>query len=199
MQTQAFSGVSKLPVDLRTFRLTHYYEKTCGPFRSLSTLPRPAAEQVLNKIRRKSIVFAGKRPDDYIETRRMVEKQMRRLFIECGGKPKRYTPHYLIVGECSWVKNWYREGQLVSIPLHELSPDIVSLTYGDSFPSMRYYSGKPYSGQVYTLEDLPLLIHKYGLPQEWNPDGANGPERYIEAQVWADDPILPFLPGNSGG
>ena len=39
---------------------------------------------------------------------------------------------------------------------------------------------------------IPLLremIEKYGLPQEWNADGAQGPERYIEAQVWTN--LLP--------
>ena len=33
------------------------------------------------------------------------------------------------------------------------------------------------------------IIDKYGLPQDWNPDGVYGPERYVEAHVWSDDPI----------
>ena len=31
---------------------------------------------------------------------------------------------------------------------------------------------------------------KYGLPQDWNPDGKYGPERYVEAHVWSDRGIL---------
>jgi len=58
---------------------------------------------------------------------------------------------------------------------------------------MRYADGKPYHAQVYTLTDLPILIETYGLPQVWNNDGLYGPVRYIEAQVWADEPLLPFL------
>ena len=34
------------------------------------------------------------------------------------------------------------------------------------------------------------IIKKYGLPQDWNPDGKYGPERYVEAHVWSDRGIL---------
>jgi hypothetical protein len=57
---------------------------------------------------------------------------------------------------------------------------------------MRYQDSKPYRGQVYTLDELEL-IRLYGLPQDWNPDGEFGPDRYIEAQVWDDTPIRQYL------
>ena len=31
------------------------------------------------------------------------------------------------------------------------------------------------------------------LPQDWNADGKYGPERYIEAQIWSDEPILRYI------
>ena len=34
------------------------------------------------------------------------------------------------------------------------------------------------------------VIEKYGLPQEWNPNGEFGPERYVEAHVWSDKGIM---------
>ena len=34
------------------------------------------------------------------------------------------------------------------------------------------------------------VIKKYGLPQNWNPDGKYGPERYVEAHVWSDRGIM---------
>ena len=34
------------------------------------------------------------------------------------------------------------------------------------------------------------IIKKYGLPQEWNPDGKYDPERYVETHVWRDRGIL---------
>jgi len=33
------------------------------------------------------------------------------------------------------------------------------------------------------------LIAEFGLPQDWNPEGKRGPDRYIEAQVWEDTPL----------
>ncbi len=38
------------------------------------------------------------------------------------------------------------------------------------------------------------VVAAFGLPQDWNRDGAGGAERYIEAQVWADEPLRAFLP-----
>jgi hypothetical protein len=42
---------------------------------------------------------------------------------------------------------------------------------------------------VYTYEEIVEIIKKYGLPQVWNEDGRYGPERYIEVQVWSDEPL----------
>ncbi|MNP39961.1 hypothetical protein D3C76_1335580 [compost metagenome] len=49
---------------------------------------------------------------------------------------------------------------------------------------MRYLDGKPYREQVYTKQEIFKIIEQFGLPQEWNKDGKNGPERYIEVQIW---------------
>jgi hypothetical protein len=99
----------------------------------------------------------------------------------------------MILGSCPWVLNWYREGRELRIPLAVFDAAIVSFTYGDTFPAMRYGDGKPYRQQVYTLAELPRVVQEYGLPQEWNEDGQQGPDRYIEAQVWDDEPLKPYL------
>ncbi len=85
--------------------------------------------------------------------------------------------------------NWYADGCALRLPLGALDPQTVSLTYGDSFPAMRYQDGSPWRGQVYTLAELPALVARYGLPQVWNADGRRGPDRYIEAQLWSDVPL----------
>jgi hypothetical protein len=173
--------------------LTHYYEKATGPFQSLSDLPMEQAEALLDGIRREGRVFASQRKEDYLAIRRELEGQIRSIFLAKGGQPGRLTPHYLILGACPWLKAWYREGCEAIILLRDVDPQMVSFTYGDSFPAMRYQDGRPYRGQVYTLAEIPGVICKYGLPQEWNPDGLRGPERYIEAQVWDDGPVQRFL------
>ncbi len=173
--------------------LSHYYEAANGPFRSLSDLPRDEAEHVLAAIRQSGKGFASQRKDGYLTVRDAVETRVRQLFIAKGGAPKRQHPHSMVLGESAWIKQWYADGRELQIPLAHFSPQIVSFTYGDIFPAMRYQDGKAYRGQVYTLHELEALIGQYGLPQEWNADGHFGPERYIEAQVWDDLPLLKYL------
>ncbi len=73
------------------------------------------------------------------------------------------------------------------------NPLTISFTYGDIFPTMRCRDGKPYRGQVYTVNEIFEVIRFDGLPQVWNRDGAEGPERYIEVQIRNDAPIAPYL------
>lgn len=82
------------------------------------------------------------------------------------------------------------EGQELSISLNEFESWAVSFTYGDLFPAMRYQDGKPYRGQIYTIHEIVDVIQEFGLPQQWNAAGEKGPERYIEAQVWDEVPLL---------
>ncbi len=169
--------------------LAHYYEAARGPFRSLSTLAHDDAERLLDGIRASGATFASRRASDYLAIRRELETRIRMLFVARGGQPQRDTPHYLILGACPWVKTWYADGREVRVPLADCDPAVVSLTYGDSFPAMRFQDGKPTRGQVYTLADLPDLVARYGLPQVWNAEGERGPDRYIEAQLWSDEPL----------
>lgn len=173
--------------------LFHYYEASKGPFLNLSDLQPDEAEQMLVALRRDQNLFASQRDANYLTVRRDLEAQIRNLFIQKGGKPLRMGPQYMIVGACPWVKQWYRDGAEVQIPLANFRASWISFTYGDSFPAMRYQDRRPYRGQVYTLQELPRLIETYGLPQAWNADGQNGPERYIEAQIWDDEPLKKWI------
>lgn len=174
--------------------LSHYYEQSDGPFRNLSDLPIPQAEGLLQSIRQNSQDrFASRRQSDYLSVRQGLEERIRELFIAKGGRPSRARPHYLILGACPRLLAWYPHGCELHILLSVFKPEMVSFTYGDTFPAMRYQDGKPYRGQVYTLAEIPDLVERFGLPQDWNPDGALGPDRYIEAQVWNDTHLEPFF------
>ncbi|WP_237179043.1 hypothetical protein [Paenibacillus sp. MMS18-CY102] len=126
---------------------------------------------------------------DYLQIRRGLETKTRELFISKGGKPSRKYPHYMTLGQCPWLLDWYPAGKQLEIPLTEFEAQTVSFTYGDLFPTMRCQDGKPYRNQVYTLIEIRHVIDQFGLPQEWNADGSNGPERYIEVQIWDDGPL----------
>jgi hypothetical protein len=156
-------------------------------------LPPEQAEQILEEIRRNGNRFASQRSSDYLKKRLALEDRIRKLFEEKGGKPKLKKPQYFIVGTCPWLKGWYVDGQEVQIKLISIPESCVSFTYGDSFPAMNYQDGKPYRGQVYTVSELTEVVRRYGLPQQWNPDGSGGPERYIEAQVWDNAPLKKYF------
>jgi hypothetical protein len=176
--------------------LSHYYEAADGPLRNLSDLPHEEAEMLLARLRLAGDRFASQRNDDYLTVRRELEQRVRSLFIARGGRPVRERPHYFLLGACPWLLTWYPQGCELRVPLRAFRPETVSFTYGDTFPAMRYADGKPYRGQVYTLSELPSLVEQYGLPQDWNPDGEGGPDRYIEAQVWDDEPLRLYLASN---
>lgn len=168
--------------------LYHYYERNNGPLKNLSELDIYDAEKILKNLKKENNTFAARRPANYLTIRRELEQKIRELFINKGGEPKKGFPHYFILGECPWVKEWFKDGMEVKIPINKFNPKSISFTYGDSFPAMRYQDGKPYRGQVYTFEEISKIINLYGLPQEWNKDGKYGPERYIEVQVWDYEP-----------
>jgi hypothetical protein len=171
----------------------HYYERDLGPFRNLSDLPTEEAEAVMRDLRERGDVFASRRPDDYLTVRRELEDRARALFIRKGGKPVRARPHYMTLGACPWLLDWYRQGRELAIGLDKIDPSAISFTYGDLFPAMRLVDQRPYRGQVFTVDEIGAVIDRYGLPQEWNADGAHGPERYIEAQIWDDTPLTGYL------
>lgn len=175
------------------FDLYHYYERNQGPFKNLSALEIDEAEKILQKIRYNGDTFASKRSLDYIKIRKELENKAREAFIAKGGNPKKMYPHYMTLGECGWIKEWYRDGKEVKISLAEFKEDNISFTYGDLFPTMRYQDGKEYREQVYTKEEIMKLIEKYGLPQEWNKEGTYGPERYIEVQIWSNEVINKYV------
>lgn len=173
--------------------LCHYFEYGQGPFLNLSDLPLAEAELVLSTIRQNGQTFASQRALDYLTIRWELEERVRCLFAAKGGRPQRARPHYMTVGCCPWLLDWYLQGCEISIPLANFASDSISFTYGDTFPALRVQDGRPYRGQVYTLAELPGLIERYGLPQVWNGDGKSGPERYIEAQIWDDAPLQHLL------
>jgi hypothetical protein len=174
-------------------KVHHYYERELGPFRNLSDLTVEEAEAVMDGLRQRGDVFASRRSSDYLTVRRELEDRARDLFARKGGRPVRSRPHYMTLGECTWLLDWYRQGRELTVGLDQFDPSVISFTYGDLFPAMRLAGQRPYWGQVFTVEEIGTLIDQYGLPQEWNADGARGPERYIEAQIWDDAPLAGYL------
>ncbi|MBR2566929.1 MAG: hypothetical protein IKE29_20265 [Paenibacillus sp.] len=173
--------------------LYHYYESVRGPFQTLTDLPLHEAMIIQDQLKQDKSLFASKRSDEYLFIRRDLEKRAREIFIGKGGKPIRSNPHYMTLGKCQWLKEWYKDGKELEIDIDEFNEKTISFTYGDLFPTMRFQDGKPYRGQIYMKEEIYKLIKEYGLPQDWNRQGNKGPERYIEVQIWDDRPLVKHI------
>lgn len=173
--------------------LYHYYDATTGPFQNLSALSIEEALQVQRRLKQNNNWFASQRADDYMTIRRDLEARARALFTAKGGKPTKEYPHYMTLGPCEWIMEWYPDGKVIRILLDDMQPEMMSFTYGDLFPTMRYQDDKPYRGKVYVKNEILQLVDEFGWPQDWNKDGRHGPERYIEVQVWDDRALGPFM------
>lgn len=175
--------------------LYHYYEKSDGPFRSLSDLPMEEAEGILARLRDQGETFASSRGENYMKKRKQLEAFVRKLFVEKGGKPLRISPHYMVIEECPYLLTWYSEPSFLRIPIESFKLTSLSFTYGDMFPTFnpKNDDGKEYRKNVYTYGEILALIDKYGLPQSWNADGRHGIERYIEVQVWSDEVVKEYI------
>ena len=173
--------------------LYHYYDKRSGPFKSLTALPVEQRNLILEKIKKeRPDSMCAKRDLEYIEKRCRCEAILKKEFIAKGGIVEIDSPHYMVVEHSPWLSTWYEQGAFIKIPIDDFDVRKISFTYGDSMPTFSplVNDGKEYRRQVYTYEEILQIIKKYGLPQDWNDDGAHGPERYIEAHIWTDEPIM---------
>lgn len=189
-------GASGLP------ELVHYHEAARGPFLTLSDLPPDEARRVTVELASRSTGILGVRTAAYVDRRLELESIARDAFVALGGRPQRARPHYMVLGECPWLATWYEEPATVRCPVDAFDPATLSFTYGDLFPTFSPHvrDGREYRGRLYTLDQVVELVGRLGLPQEWNPDGALGPERYVEVQVWADArAVVAASAGRDGG
>lgn len=176
--------------------LYHFYDIRTGPFKSLARLSVDDAKTVMEKIKsERPGSQCAQRHDKYVEYRLNCESILRSEFAKKGGVMEIESPHYMVVEYSPWLYTWYEQPAFIKIPVEEFDLKTVSFTYGDSMPTFsdKVNDGKEYRKKIYTYDEILKVIEKYGLPQEWNDDGAHGPERYIEAHVWSDRTIKRYL------
>jgi hypothetical protein len=188
---------------------THYHLGSRRPLQSLSDLDDDEALVVmegLNQLREDGL--AHRRFGlPYLLMRRETEVRLRNAFVEIGGRPRRLSPHYFVIGDCPWFERLAVDMRAIRIALADLDPDQVTLTYGDSFEAMRVsqewgFGGgidlRSYHSRVYRLEDLDWLLGEFGAPDS-SPDEDYGGyerrsgERWVELQLWSDEPVVSWL------
>lgn len=189
--------------------ITHYYSLTDRPFQNLSELDPEALSQTLANLRRRKAenqAFKRVFGSAYMDFRRKTETKLRHLFEARGGRPKRRSPHYFVLGECDWFAGLYPDPGAVTLDWRTLPQESTSFTYPDSFISMRFgpefglpdEPPQPYHEKVFFLDELSDVVAKYGLPNgnaedDYTDYHTRKFEKYVEIQLWTDDPVLDFL------
>jgi hypothetical protein len=140
-----------------------------------------------------------------MELRRLTESRLRDLFIQEGGAPERMSPHYFVLGACEWYRALNPEMSELVLPLSALPATVTSVTYPDSFTAMGLggqcglaRDSRPYHDRVFRMEQLADLVATYGVPLGEVDEAYEGYhrrqfEKYIEVQVWSDEPVRSFL------
>ena len=175
--------------------LYHYYDSKIGPFVNLSDISITEAIAVLDTIKetKPNVQSATRSSAAYMERRHVIEEMLRTKFTEKGGIIRRKAPHYMVVEHSPWLTTWFENAAYVKIPIEAFDLKTVSFTYGDAFPvfsdNQHQMDDREFRRQLYTYDEIVEIIAKYGLPQDWNSDGAHGPSRYVEAHVWCDNVI----------
>lgn len=164
----------------------HYYSKDEGPLASLSSLART---QAIEKIKGNLLWDRGN-PELYMDSRITVEEIMFKLFTRKGGRPKLKYPYYFTLGERCKLLDGYKDGQYIKIPIKEFDLQTISFTYGDSFEVFFRMDAKHATRRkVYTIYEINDVINQYGI-EFFNEKYMNGVSKYIEMQVWDDNPLI---------
>lgn len=195
-------------IDIPSY-VTHYHPAEDRPFQNLSDLSDDEATQVIRRlVRRGRADPRHKRVYGpiYMAYRRRVEAKLRALYVDSGGRPVRVAPHYFVLGSSKWFEGVYPDARSVTIPLDQLPKYQMSFTYPDSAVSMRIGAefglpeapARPYHEKVFRLEQLPEIVSRYGLPrdgvdQDYQNYHLADFEKYIEVQLWCDEPVQHLL------
>ncbi|PCJ58193.1 MAG: hypothetical protein COA79_14330 [Planctomycetota bacterium] len=189
--------------DLNNFPeyLTHYYMEGDKPFRSITDLGDEDAKQILQKLnlRHDEGKTLGSFPDDYLDKRRVVEKELYEKFIKKGGVTTRRHPYYLwwdgkTIPEQFELKDYTS----IKIKLSDFPKESLSFTYPDSMGSINASKNpdlaKPYHGIVFTYDEILEFFKTNEFPTGgWEKFGKVYFAKAIEVQLWTDKPIIDYL------
>ena len=184
--------------------LYHYYEKSIGPFMSLTALPIEEARNIL--LEKKAAGKIGN-PDveGFLQKRSDRDYRLRESFIAKGGNPRRTYPIYMTLGEHPQWQSAYYTPAVIKIPLSEFTRESVSFTYGDSFAifNPQLFGDEEYWNKIYFADEILEIIERYGFPPYVEYDfkrsvypkdkHINHHLKYVEAHVWDDEILNKYL------
>jgi hypothetical protein len=154
------------------------------PFRSITGVSHDDFASVLKTLNETNAWGLARFQDpQYLAQRRQMEKDLRKRFIEGGGRPVLQNPIYFFLGRHPGFEAHERNIAHV-IHLKDVNPGTVSFSYGDSMfcfhEDNRRIAGEKYRSRLcddlYRIEDLARLHREIPKMESL----------HIEAQLWVE-------------
>lgn len=169
--------------------ITNYCDKRCSPLNSITRFPVKDAYSLAKSFSQYAGTsftsfsrFTDKDFDGYYKKRIRTEEWLYNSFMALGGKPKSTRPLYFVLGESSYLNEWFENGIKIKLLLGDIDSEDVSFTFGDSMSKMD--SGErmdPFNKELL----LKFIREKTDDIISFLSD-LNKHNRYIEAQLWND-------------
>ena len=164
--------------------ITHYYYPGTDPWKNIMLLPEEEAFRVAGEL-------AKAHPDtmsfyrfadfvNYYPSRKRADEFVRQRFTELGGKPELMHPYCFVLGESDYLRQWFSDGEKLTLSLDEIPKEQVSFTLGDSCALL----GRGTEPVVLTKDMLLDRIKEYNGSLDDFLKGSLVGCAYVEVQLW---------------
>jgi hypothetical protein len=182
-------------LNIEDLYITNYCDKRCSPLKSITRLSNIEAHTLAKELSRYSDTkftsfsrFTDEDFDGYLNKRILTEKWLRSKVERIGIKPKNISPLYFVLGESTYLNQWYQDGIKTKILLNQINDEDVSFTYGDSMSKMDSDDRM----DPFNKETLLKFIKETTNDVTSFLINLNQQNRYIEVQLWNDIYINDF-------
>jgi hypothetical protein len=169
--------------------ITNYSDKRCSPLSSITRLPIQEAYSLAKKFSQYTSTsftsfsrFSDSDFDGYYRKRIRTEEWLYNSFVELGGKPQNTQPLYFVLGESSYLNDWFEYGINTKLLLKHIDPTHISFTFGDSMSKM----DSPDRMNLFNKESLLNFILKSTDDVASFLKDLDKQNKYIEVQLWND-------------
>lgn len=164
--------------------IVHYYFPNTDPWKNIMLLTEEEAFKVADRLAKThpNETSFGRFSDfvNYYPARKNADDYVLEEFIRLGGNPKLNHPYSFTLGECGYLKEWFKSEDKLVYRLSDIPDDQISFTMGDSC-ALLLRGIKP---TVLTKKMLLERIHACGDSLEVFlkelPDNC----AYVEVQLW---------------
>lgn len=182
--------------------ISHYYLPDRKPFLNLSDLSKEEMEPIvegLNNRMEEGRMHRGF-PDWYFPQREEAEVNLRKAFVNGGGKPSRKAPHYFTLGTSKMIEWVYKEDfNKIEIPIELIKSKLLFSigdtlwTFSKSYNEKQKWENKWFQGRLYNYEEVEDIVKELQLDLDCEKSRFKHMVACIETFIWCDDELNELL------